>query len=623
MQRKLAAILAADVVAYSALMERDEAGTFDRLRIDRKELFEPEIEKHYGRIFKLMGDGLLAEFGSVVDAVECAVSLQRGLAERNAKFPDEGLIQVRIGINLGEVIIEGDDCYGEGVNIASRLEQLAEPGGICVSGKVAREVEKKLAFGFEFMGDQQVKNMAEAVSAYRVVLDGLVRPKRLATRRAGSRRRLWAAALGGGVATLIIAAAGTGVWLFPASTPAVAGPPTVAVLPLSNVSGDPSLKYFADGATETLISDLARSPEIRVISRTSSDAYGGKALDVRQIGKELNATYIVEGSIQKSGATLRIVAQLIDARSGEYVWAQHYDKEGVDPLAMQDEVATKIVGTLAGDEGLIKRRQFDEAWGKDSSSLDEYSYYLRGHELLYRLNKEDTEKATQIWAEGLEKFPTSSLLKVKLGIGYYQLVYGGWSADNEKDYTRAAKLVREGLAERYVSPLAKTMGHLFLAWYNLEFVKDYEQALRESNITLALAPSDPFVICNMALVFIGVGKTDAAIGLVTPIQDLKSGYVYGSPQFVLGRAYFVKGDYARAADFLNDAPADAASSLPFLAASYAENGKIDHAKATIAKALKEIPTLSVTLMRQLFPNQDGAVISRQDAAMRKAGLPEA
>jgi tetratricopeptide (TPR) repeat protein len=290
---------------------------------------------------------------------------------------------------------------------------------------------------------------------------------------------------------------------------------------------------------------------------------------------------------------------------------------------MQDEVATKIVGTLAGDEGLIKRRQFNEAWGKDSSSLDEYSYYLRGHELLYRLNKEDTEKAIQIWAEGLEKFPTSSLLKVKLGIGYYQLVYGGWSADNKKDYTRAAELVRDGLAERYVSPLAKTMGHLFFAWYNLEFARDYEQALRESNITLALAPSDPFVICNMALVLIGVGKTDAAIALVTPIQDLKSGYVYGSPQFVLGRAYFVKGDYARAADFLNDSPADAVSSLPFLAASYAENGKIDQAKATIAKALEEIPTLSVTLIRQLFPNQDGAVISRQDAAMRKAGLPDA
>ena len=340
------------------------------------------------------------------------------VAERNANFPDDERIKVRIGINLGEVIVDGDDRYGEGVNIAARLEQLADPGGICVSGKVAREVEKKLAFGFESMGDQQVKNMAEAVPAYRVVLDGSSPPKRLAALRAGSARRPgWATALGGGIAALIIAAAASGFWLFHSATPADAGPPTVAVLPLSNIGGDPALQYFADGATETLISDLARSPEIRVIARTSSDAYRGKAIDVRQIGKELNATYIVEGSIQKSGETLRIVAQLIDARSGEHVWAEHYDKEGADPLALQDEVAARIVGTLAGEQGLIKRRQFDEAWGKDSSSLDEYSYYLRGHELFYHLNKADTEKAIQIWMEGLEKFPTSSLLKVKLGIG--------------------------------------------------------------------------------------------------------------------------------------------------------------------------------------------------------------
>src|SRR5215470_288908 len=203
MRRKLSAILAADVVGYAALMERDEAGTFDRLRAGRKELFEPEIEKHHGRIFKLMGDGLLAEFTSVVDAVECAVSLQRGLAERNANVPERERIQVRIGINLGEVIVEGDDRYGEGVNIAARLEQLADPGGICVSGKVAREVEKKLAFGFAAMGDQQVKNMAEPVPAYRVVLDG-VSP--------GGRT--------------------------PAPLP-LPSKPSIAVMPFQNMSGDP------------------------------------------------------------------------------------------------------------------------------------------------------------------------------------------------------------------------------------------------------------------------------------------------------------------------------------------------------------------------------------------------
>src|SRR5262245_3014559 len=208
MQRKLAAILAADVVGYAALMEKDEAGTFDRLRAGRKELFEPEIEKHHGRIFKLMGDGLLAEFASVVDAVECAVSLQRGLAERSANVPEDRRIQVRIGINLGEVIVDGDDRYGEGVNVAARLEQLADPGGICVSGKVAREVEKKLAFGFAAMGDQQVKNMAEPVPAYRVVLDDVSPSGRT-----------------------------------PAPLP-LPSKPSIAVLPFQNMSGDPEQEYF-------------------------------------------------------------------------------------------------------------------------------------------------------------------------------------------------------------------------------------------------------------------------------------------------------------------------------------------------------------------------------------------
>lgn len=225
MERKLAAILAVDVVGYSAHMESDEAGTFERLKAGRLELFDPEIAKHQGRVFKLMGDGLLAEFGSVVNAVECAVVLQRGMKERNANVSADKRLQIRIGINLGEVIVEGDDRYGEGVNVASRLQQLAEPGGICVSGKVSREVEKKLAFGFESMGDQQVKNMAEAVPAYRVVFDGSV-PKRVTALRAGRGRLRWIAALGGGVAALIIAAAGAGFWFFQSATPADAGPPT-------------------------------------------------------------------------------------------------------------------------------------------------------------------------------------------------------------------------------------------------------------------------------------------------------------------------------------------------------------------------------------------------------------
>ena len=266
MDRKLAAILAADVVGYAALMERDERGTHERLMAGRKELFEPEIARHHGRVFKLMGDGMLAEFGSVVDAVECAVSLQRGLAERNANVPEDQRVQVRIGINLGEVIVEGDDRYGEGVNIAARLEQLADPGGICVSGKVAREVEKKLAFGFEPMGAQQVKNIAEPVQAFRVRLDGD------AGQAHGAGFTEARAALGGGRSggcaagrRCVVRAADAGPRA--AAEPAVAtgppvadGKPSLVVLPFANLSDDKEQGYLADGITEDLTTELARVP---------------------------------------------------------------------------------------------------------------------------------------------------------------------------------------------------------------------------------------------------------------------------------------------------------------------------------------------------------------------------
>ena len=367
MERKLVAILAADVVGYSALMERDETGTFERLRANHKELFEPTVERHRGRIFKVMGDGVLAEFGSVVDAVECAVFLQSGLAERAEKLPPEQRILVRVGINLGEVIVEGEDRYGEGVNVAARLQALAEVGGICVSGKVAKEVEKKLNFVFEAMGEQRVKNIEEPIAIYRVRAGGSQRSK--------TRRRSYIRALNSGAAhrlrdTAILAIAaltiigGAALWRRNSQPLEISGPPTIAVLPLTNMSGDPTLKYFADGATENLIGNLARSPQIKVIARTSTDAYKGKAVDIRQIGKELGARYVLEGSVQKSADKVRIVAQLIDARDGEHVWAERFDRQGADPLALQDEVTENIVGTLAGDTGIIKKKQYEEEWGR-------------------------------------------------------------------------------------------------------------------------------------------------------------------------------------------------------------------------------------------------------------------
>jgi adenylate cyclase len=344
MERKLAAILAVDVVGYSSLMETDEAGTFDRLRTSRKELFEPEINKHHGRIFKLMGDGLLAEFGSVVGAVECAVTLQRGMAERNASVPEAKRIEIRIGINLGEVIVEGEDRYGEGVNVAARLQQLAEPGGICVSGKVSKEVEKKLAFGFEPMGEQRMKNIAEPIACYRVNLQlpSPVQPDRSISTPTGLPNRV-----------------------------------TIAVLPFANMSSDPEQEHFVDGLAEDLITDLSKVPGLFVISRHSAFAFKGKSLDIRSIAKDLGVRYVVEGSVRRAAARIRINVQLIDADDGTHLWADRFDRDLADIFLLQDEVVSRMVNALAGV--LPSARPVA---GQRPTNLEAYDLFVRGRVLV-------------------------------------------------------------------------------------------------------------------------------------------------------------------------------------------------------------------------------------------------
>ena len=413
MERRLSAILAADVVGYSTLMERDEAGTFDRLKARRTELFEPEIDRHHGRIFKLMGDGLLVEFGSVVDAVECAVSLQRGMAERNASMPEEERFNVRIGINIGEVIVDGEDRYGEGVNVAARLEQLAAPGGICVSGKVAKEVEKKLAFAFDSAGQQKIKNIDEPVDVYHVRIEGAPRRRALHKRRPGF---VWWA-LGVPVAIVAMVAA----WLalyhpLTATSPVVSGTiPSVAVLPFKDLSADKSLGYLGDGVANDIIAILSRFSDVAVVSRTSSFAYKDKEGDIRQIGKELGVGYVLEGSVRKEGDRVRIVAELIDAKTGDHVWADRFDKAGTDLWVLQDEMTGKVVGAMTGERGAIRKADYNQAWGKDITNLAEYDYFLRAESQLNLFTKEGLERSGEISRQGLQVFPGSPLLTVELG----------------------------------------------------------------------------------------------------------------------------------------------------------------------------------------------------------------
>jgi TolB-like protein/class 3 adenylate cyclase len=422
-ERKLAAILAADVVGYSRLVGDDEAGTITRLRKLRKDFIEPVIADYHGRVVKLMGDGALVEFASAVDAVECAVAIQTGVAQREAVLPDDRRLAFRIGINVGDIIVEDGDILGDGVNVAARLEGLAEPGGICIARNVWNQVKAKLGLPFEPMGEHRVKNIAEPVTVYRVNLEaggGALR------RRSPWRPHRWQAAAAALV--LVLVAGATGAWYtlwrplpvpapvatIAASTgaaearPALPLPdkPSIAVLPFENLSGDPKQERLAGGITEDVITDLSRFHELFVIARNSTEVYKGKPVDVREVARDLGVRYVLEGSLQIEGDRVRITAQLIDATTGNHVWADRYDRPLEDVFAVQDEVTQKIASTLAAPwGGVLTQAGRESARRKPPQNLQAYDYYLLGIEHKHRFTEEDNKKAHELLAKAIEIDP--------------------------------------------------------------------------------------------------------------------------------------------------------------------------------------------------------------------------
>jgi adenylate cyclase len=620
MERKLAAILAADVVGYSRLMEQDEAKTFERLKDHRIELVEPEIATHHGCVFKLMGDGLLAEFGSVVDAVECAVDIQRGMAERDAGLPQDQRIEIRIGINLGEVIVEGADRHGEGVNMAARLQQLADPGGICVSGKVAKEVEKKLAFGFEPMGEQKVKNISEPIPVYRVKLDGAPAPRRRT--RSKSRLTDWARPIAAAMVLLagLVAASWYGLMRSPSHL-AGAHVPSIAVLPFDDLSPDKSLSYLGDGVSEDIITMLSRFPDVTVIARNSSFVYKGKPVDMRQIGRDLNVGYALEGSVRKEADQIRITAQLIDTQTGNHVWAERYDKSGKDALALQDEVTGKIVGAMTGETGQIKRGQYQDAWGKDTTDLGEYDYYLRGHDVFMNFTKADNDRAEQIWEEGLAKYPDSNLLKVKLGWYHFNAGWYLWSDDIPSDYRKAGELVRTVLAKENLSPQVKRLAHWLFAFV-LVSEGDFSRALKEADTAIALAPYDAFMIGNLAQIAIMSGKPDKGLEWIDfarthdPNGLKQQNYNKGWALRILGKYEDSVAAFRQSFYPDGDAPLHIAVALFRL-------GQIIEAKAEVKLMLeKNDPKFTQAKWREGYFYSDSSIMDSEVADLAKAGLPE-
>jgi adenylate cyclase len=391
LERRLAAILAADVVGYSRLMAEDETGTLDRLKSLRKELVQPKITEHGGRIVKLMGDGLLAEFSSVVEAVQCAVEVQQAMAEREANVPEDRCIRLRVGVNLGDVIVEGSDIYGDGVNVAARLEALAEAGSVYISDVVSQSIGTKLDLDLEDLGEHHVKNIPRAVHVFRV---------RFAANDPRPQQR----------------GAGTEAHL------AIPHKPSIAVLPFSNMSGDPDQDYFSDGITEDIITALSKIRWFFVIARNTTFTYKEQNVDVKQVAKDLGVRYVMEGSVRKAGDRVRVTAQLIDAKTGGHVWADRYDRDLADIFELQDEMTQTIVAAIEPELSSVER---ERARRKPPGSLDAWGSYQRGLWHLHRFTKSDNEEAEQLFQRAAKLDPGFSGAFMGLAIvGYWDVLFG-------------------------------------------------------------------------------------------------------------------------------------------------------------------------------------------------------
>jgi adenylate cyclase len=603
MERKLAVILAADVAGYSALMEADEAGTFERLRMRRKELFEPEINKHHGRIFKLMGDGLLAEFGSVVDAVECAVTIQRGMMERNANVPEEKRIEVRIGINLGEVIVEGDDRYGEGVNVAARLQQLADPGGICVSGKVSREVEKKLAFGFEPMGKQQMKNIAEPIACFRVNLQ--LPNSTQAETFSPTQDRLPNRKAPTGAQTEL----------------PLPDKPSIAVLPFQNMSGDTEQDYFADGMVEEIITALSRSRWLFVIARNSSFTYKGRAVNVKQIGHELGVRYVLEGSVRKAGSRVRITGQLVDASSGAHLWANRFDGELENIFELQDQVTASVVGVIAPK---LEAAEIARATQKPTESLHAYDYHLRGMAKLHAVyggSKDAVGEALKLFYRAIELDSEFASAHGMAAWCYVLRRNYGWAKNDVQENVEIERLARRAARLAKEDPIA-----LHTAGFALAHVGQLETGAALIDRALVL---DPNLAAGWHLngwVNIYLGKSEIAIEhmaramRLNPLDPLIFGMQNGT-----AAAHFLAGRYDDASAWSGMALQEHADFLPALrmaAASRASAGRLAEAQKIMARIRHLDPEFRVSNLTDVVPYRDLNAFDRYVDGLRKAGLPE-
>jgi adenylate cyclase len=576
-RRRLAAILAADVVGYSRLMERDEAGTLEMLRAHRKELCEPEIERHHGRIFKVLGDGLLVEFGSAIDAVECAVALQSGTAKANAEAPADKRIELRVGVNLGDVVIEGSDLYGDGVNLAARLQELAEPGGICISAKVREEVGRKVEIAFEDFGERQLKNMAKPVRVF------MIRP----------------------------APPLSAVHSQPLALPEK---PSIAVLPFDNLSGDVEQQYFSDGIAEDIITDLSKASGLFVIARNSAFIYRGRAVNVQEVSRALGVRYVLEGSVRKAGTRVRIAAQLIDGATGGHLWAERYDRDLTDIFAVQDEVTREIVSALAVKLTKGEQRRLAR---KGTDNLEAYDYYLRGRQLQWQRSKEANQEARPLLERAIKLDPQfARAYSVLAGVHVLDYV-NHWRNPPEDSLHRAHELAQRAVELDDDEPDA----HVALG---LITMRQHDRAMAEARRALALDPNHAWAHSLLGQVLYYSGRSQDAI---EPLQAAIRLDPNEQDPFLhhLALAYCGVGRYEDAAAALKRRiirKPDTDMSRVLLAACYGHLGRVQEGQAQWREVMRINPDYSLEHRRRVLPYKDPADFERIADGLRKAGLPE-
>ncbi len=585
MERRLAAILAADAVGYTSLMGADEAGTLRRFTDLRKVVLEPLIAVHHGRIVKLMGDGLLVEFASVVGALTCALAWQAGVAEHQASADDDRRLGFRIGINLGDVIVDGEDIHGDGVNVAARLEALAEPGGICLSDDAYRQVRGKVEADFEDLGDRELKNVAEPVRVYRVktAASGIV-----AARPAGE----------------------------PLPLP---DKPSIAVLPFSNMSGDDEQEYFADGITEDLVTALSKIRWFFVIARNSTFTYKGQAVEVTQVARELGVRYVIEGSVRRAGNRVRITAQLIDATTGRHVWAERYDRLIEDIFELQDEMAQTIVGAVEPELSAAER---ESAVRKPPESLDAWETYQRGLWHLWNFNKEDNAEAQRLLRKAQDLDPGFATAYAFESYSHYLHAMLGFAEDPAESLATALAAAKKALALDDKDPVA-----YFAAGRVYMMRGQHDDSVAELERAVALNPGFGLAHHGLGCALMLSGRLEEAAEELDKAIRLspRDPVLWGTMSF-RSLTCTLMHDYEAAIEWGRRAMHEPRSadggywSCAVLASALGNVGRTAEARELLDEALRRKPDLSLAYLEKTFQTKEPGALEPYLDGLRKAGL---